>query len=503
MENRKLLFGFFGAAVLGGVVAFGGLKLFDSSKTEIYQSVQTQAPVKLSNYASAVPAGLDFTHAAEVSTPAVVHIKTYVQVQPNQYQLRSNSYEELLRQFFGDPYGQQQPRQYQQQQQSEPEEKKSGSGSGVIMSIDGYIVTNNHVIRGADKIEVVLNNKRSYVAELVGNDPTTDLAVLKIDADDLKYLDFANSDDVRIGEWVLAVGNPFDLTSTVTAGIVSAKARNINILHTKDNNLAIESFIQTDAAVNPGNSGGALVNASGDLIGINTAIASPNGAFAGYAFAVPSILVKKVYTDIREFGEVQRGLIGVSIVDITSELAESKELESFKGVYVAGVSDDGAAKEGGLKENDVITAIDGIKVNSASELQEMIARHRPGEKVKVEYLRNGNTKETELVLRNKLGNTDIVKKDEALSILGAKMEVASAEELNRLGLKHGVKVSELNDGKIKAAQVRKGLIITHVDKRKVESPQEVASIINNNSSSGVLIEGYMPDGSRHFYGFGR
>lgn len=500
MSNKKQLLGFFGAAVLGGAVAFGGFKMLDNSVPTVYQSVQQPAPVQLSNYNTVVPPGLDFTFAAEKTTPAVVHIKTYVQVQPNQYQLRGNPYEDLLRHFFGDPYGYQQPQ--RQPQTQEPEEKRAGSGSGVILSADGYIVTNNHVVKDADKIEIVLNDKRTFVAELIGTDPSTDLAVLKVDSEGLPFVDIADSDKIKIGEWVVAVGNPFDLTSTVTAGIVSAKARNINILRAKDN-LAIESFIQTDAAVNPGNSGGALVNASGELIGINTAIASPNGAFAGYAFAVPSILVDKVFKDIVEFGEVQRGLIGVSIADITSQMAAEKGLESYEGVYIAGVSEDGAAKEAGLKEGDVVLAVDGKKVNTTSELQELVGRHRPGESVKISFKRNGNIDDATMVLRNKLGNTDLVSKDEPIEILGAELKVASQEKLKRLRLDHGVEVTDIRDGKFKGAQIRKGLIITHVDKNKVESPQEVASIINNNSSDGVLIEGYMPDGSRHFYGFGR
>jgi len=333
----------------------------------------------------------NFTDAAAVSTPAVVHVKT-------SYEINTSS----SRQFYGDDvfewfFGSRNPQQYQQRKQA------LASGSGVIISEDGYIVTNNHVIDKANSIEVTLSDNKTYKAKLVGRDKDTDIAVLKIDEKGLPNLKFANSDNVRIGEWVLAVGNPFDLSSTVTAGIVSAKGRNINLLenHSRNSrsNTAIESFIQTDAAVNPGNSGGALINTRGELIGINTAIATPTGTFAGYSFAVPSNLVSKVVEDIIDFGEVQRPYLGVNIANITDNMAFELQLESMDGVYIANVLENGAANKAGIEVNDVIIAIDNENIKSASELQEKIAEYRPGDIVNVEFIRNGKKENIEVELK--------------------------------------------------------------------------------------------------------
>ncbi|MGB1314876.1 MAG: S1C family serine protease [Chitinophagales bacterium] len=332
----------------------------------------------------------NFTTAAAKATPAVVHVKTSIEVNTSQ-----------SRQFYGDDvfewfFGQQNP-----YAQKGTRKQSLGSGSGVIVSEDGYIVTNNHVIDKANKIEVVLSNNKVYNAELVGRDKDTDLAVLKIDEINLPTLAFANSDHVSVGEWVLAVGNPFNLSSTVTAGIVSAKGRNINILENfgAAGNTAIESFIQTDAAVNPGNSGGALVNTKGELMGINTAIATPTGSFAGYSFAVPSNLVNKVVTDIKQFGSAQRAYLGVSISNVNTEMAHKLQLEDMNGVYIAKLLVDGAAYDAGLEIGDVVVAIDGEKMNTTSELQEKIAEYRPEEIVEVEYFRNGKREITNIMLK--------------------------------------------------------------------------------------------------------
>ena len=311
-------------------------------------------------------APVDFTQAAEMSVGAVVHVKTKYNVYGKQY------VDPFYQFFFGRP-------------QQQPMQQAQATGSGVILSEDGYIVTNNHVIQQANEIEVVLNDKRAFTAELIGTDPNTDIALLKIDAKGLPTLEMGNSDDLKVGEWVLAVGNPFNLTSTVTAGIVSAKARNINIL---DAEMKIESFIQTDAAVNPGNSGGALVNTRGELVGINTAIASQTGSYAGYAFAVPTSIVQKVVADLRQFGSVQRALLGIRMLDITSEVQQYYRLNTLEGVYIADVVSGGAAEKGGVEEGDVITAVDGLKVNSSSELQEKIARKNPGDEVTLTVLRD-------------------------------------------------------------------------------------------------------------------
>ena len=311
-------------------------------------------------------APVDFTQAAEMSVGAVVHVKTKYNVYGKQY------VDPFYQFFFGRP-------------QQQPQQQAQASGSGVILSEDGYIVTNNHVIQQANEIEVVLNDKRSFTAQLIGTDPNTDIALLKIEATDLPTLQMGNSDDLKIGEWVLAVGNPFNLTSTVTAGIVSAKARNINIL---DADMKIESFIQTDAAVNPGNSGGALVNTRGELVGINTAIASQTGSYAGYAFAVPTSIVQKVVADLRQYGSVQRALLGIRMLDITSEVQQYYGLKSLEGVYIVEVVPGSAAENGGLASGDVLIAVDGTTVNSSSELQEKIARKNPGDEVTLTVLRN-------------------------------------------------------------------------------------------------------------------
>ena len=311
---------------------------------------------------------VDFTKAAEMSVGAVVHVKTKYNIYGKQY------VDPFYQFFFGRP------------QQQQPMQQAQATGSGVILSDDGYIVTNNHVIAQANEIEVVLNDKRSFTAQLIGTDPNTDIALLKIDATGLPTLEMGNSDDLKVGEWVLAVGNPFNLTSTVTAGIVSAKARNINIL---DADMKIESFIQTDAAVNPGNSGGALVNTRGELVGINTAIASQTGSYAGYAFAVPTSIVQKVVADLRQYGSVQRALLGIRMLDITSEVQQYYHLNTLEGVYIAEVVSGSAAEKGGVLAGDVVVAVNGTTINSSSELQEKIARKTPGDEVTLTVLRDG------------------------------------------------------------------------------------------------------------------
>lgn len=323
---KKQFLGILAASVLGGAVAIGGFKMFSEDKepNKKFITIESEQKYNLTGYDDIkvdVPGGLDFRKAAKATTPGVVHIKTYAEVKQRQ---QSPFQDEMFREFFGDRF-QQAPQQQQQPEGPQP----AASGSGVILTPSGYIATNNHVVKGADKVEVVLHDKRRYEAQVVGTDPTTDLALLKIDEENLPFIPYGESDKVEIGDWVLAVGNPFNLNSTVTAGIVSAKARNIHILQDKDN-LAVESFIQTDAAVNPGNSGGALVGLDGKLIGINTAIATPTGTYAGYSFAVPSSLVKKVIQDLKDHGQVQRALLGVNIQDVTAELADEKELGALR-----------------------------------------------------------------------------------------------------------------------------------------------------------------------------
>jgi Do/DeqQ family serine protease len=419
----------------------------------------------------------DFTSAAEMTVHSVVHVKTLQSTQ--------NSYN-----YFGNPFdfwGRQRP--------AQPQES---SGSGVIISDDGYIVTNNHVVNNAESISVTLNDNRTFTAKVIGTDPSTDLALLKIDEKNLPYISYANSDEVNVGEWVLAVGNPFNLTSTVTAGIVSAKARNIGIL---PDQYKIESFIQTDAAVNPGNSGGALVNTRGELIGINSAIASNTGSYTGYSFAIPVNLVKKVTDDLAEFGNVQRGFIGVSIRDIDSKLATEKGISEVKGIYVAGLTPGGAAEGAGLKEGDIITQVEQFPINSTPQLQEQIGRYRPGDKVNVTVIRDGREKTFPVILRNKDGETSLLKSDPVVKLLGGTFEDLDGSSKNQLGLRGGVKVSKLYEGKLRSSGIKEGFIITSIDKKEIRNTSDLENALKSKQG-GVLIEGIYPNGLRAYYGFG-
>lgn len=469
-------------AVLGGMIALGANSLINHRSSGVRGIPTQNLPVQMASY---TPGNLpDFTVAANNSIHAVVHIKT-------EYSSRSANYQDFFGfdDFFGgSPFRNQGPVQ--------------GAGSGVIITSDGYIVTNNHVVQDATKIEVVLNDKRSYEGTVVGTDPTTDLAVVKIDEKDLPFLTYGDSDQLMIGEWVLAVGNPFNLTSTVTAGIVSAKARNINILGTNDGS-AIESFIQTDAAVNRGNSGGALVNTRGELVGINAAIASGNGFYAGYSFAIPVNIVKKVVSDLIDYREVQRAFLGIKINEIDSKFAQEQGIKDLKGVYVAEVTDGRGAKDAGIRRGDIITAINGQPVNSTSELLEQVGRYRPGDKIKVSLANNGNETEKEVTLRNRDNNTSLVKaSDEDIAPkLGAKLQEVSDATSQKLGIGGGVQITSLSDGILRNAGIRDGYIITSIDKKPVKSVSEVSKALSGKSG-GVLIEGVYPNGMRAYYGFG-
>lgn len=434
----------------------------------------------------------DFVEAASKVTPMVVHI---IATQDNSARNNSKSREEmpdLFREFFGDDL-----RQFRGPQKSQ------GSGSGVIISADGYIVTNNHVIENAGEVEVILNDKRSYKAEIVGTAPTTDLAVIKIKEKGLPAIVMGNSDEVKVGEWVLAVGNPFNLESTVTAGIVSAKARSIDILRQRGND-AVESFIQTDAAVNPGNSGGALVNTNGELVGINTAIATPTGTYAGYSFAVPVNIVKKIIRDLIEYGTIQRGYLGVNIVQMNGKLAEEKGLKNIsEGVYVDKVNENSAAKDAGVKEGDVIIGLDGKRIKSSPELLEEIARRRPGDKVKLEILRNGVNKNIEVFLKNKDGNEKAVIKQsgELMKTLGAELENLNTAELKELKLKGGVKVSRIIGGKLLRSGMSEGFIITHVNDDPVKSVDDFLQKMEKMKGRVMLSGRYPDDEGEYSYGF--
>lgn len=473
-------------AVVGGASAILTDKFIVHNEASVISASQV-APVRyVSNYGSAAPT-IDFTQAAEQSVNSVVHIKTLMEEQYN-----NMSYDPFRQFFYGNP------------NQTRVQE---ASGSGVIISKDGYIVTNNHVIQNATKIEVILNDKRSYPAEVIGTDPQTDLGLIRIKEKDLPFLGYGNSDNVKVGEWALAVGNPFNLTSTVTAGIISAKGRNINILENDPAHgmFPIESFIQTDAAVNPGNSGGALVNTNGELIGINAAIASQTGSYSGYSFAIPVNIVKKVVADLVEFGTVQRAFIGVSIRDIDSKFAEEKHIKNLNAVYVNGLTDGGAGEDAGVKVGDVITKIESNPIRNVAELQEQIGKYRPGDKVNVSVLRDEKELIIPVILKNKDGNVGVIKKEvrETTSInsLGANFETVSKDDMKKLGIQNGVKISKLDNGKLASAGIKPGFIITSIDKKKITSPDDIELSIKDKTG-GILIEGVYPNGTRAFYGFG-
>jgi Do/DeqQ family serine protease len=483
----KKLFSTLFVACLGGLVALSTARYFNTS--DKYHVDQITNPfehqnVTLANYSQNQSSGLntDFTNAAEKSVNAVVHIKTISE------QVNNLNYDPFAEWFYGP----------QKRQQSYSQE---GSGSGVIISDDGYIVTNNHVVAGADKIEVILNDRRTYVGEVVGVDASTDVALIRIKEKNLPFLSYGNSESVKVGEWVLAVGNPFNLESTVTAGIISAKGRS-NILDV--NKRPIESFIQTDAAVNPGNSGGALVNTNGELIGINTAIASNNGAYQGYSFAVPVNIVKKIVSDLVEFGMVQRAYFGVSIRDLDAKFAADKNIKLLKGVYVNGVTLGGSAEDAGIQEGDVITKIESSHVGSVSELQEQLSKYRPGDKINILAMRNNKEMNVEAVLKSLDNTTSLVKKSEvikkSMTALGADFEEMTSDELAKLRINNGVRIKKLVAGKLAQVGIKEGFVITSIDKKKVSNTADITNLLENKTGT-VLIEGFYPNGARAYYGF--
>jgi len=473
---------FLGGLLSGGLV-FSWLMDTKLEEYKLAHQLGGQAlPITSTGFANATPGnedqGNDFIHAASMSTESVVFVNTIVD-HPESSGGRFH--------LFGSP------------------ERSRATGSGVILSEDGYIITNNHVIESAQEIRITLNDRREFDARIIARDPNTDLAVLKIETSGLRPVKIGNSDDVKIGQWVLAVGNPFNLTSTVTAGIVSAKARNIGILR-RSYQYSIESFIQTDAAVNPGNSGGALVNLNGDLIGINTAIATETGFYSGYSFAIPSNLVRKVVSDLITYGLVQRGFIGVNIQDITADIARQKGLSSADGVHVTGLSANGSAKEAGIQTGDIIIAINGEKINTSSELQEKIVNnHKPGDKIRVTIIRDGKEKVFEVKLKNQEGSSELMSSQHKTEIefsedgLGATLTMADREILKQLGISGGVSVSRIKrNGLLAKVGVEEGFIITKVDKKSVISPKDFFDIISK-SRSGALIEGYKLNGRKSYF----
>lgn len=451
-------------------------------QAQIIQQPNNKAipPVHATNYSP--QQAVDLTYAAEKSLDAVVHIKTKIIA-------RTNSYDD----FFG---------QFREYLHQHPQRSNTyiAFGSGVIISEDGYIVTNNHVIDGADEITITFNDKHETKAKVIGVDPSTDLALIKVDDNKLPYINFGNSDDIKIGEWVLAVGNPFDLNSTVTAGIVSAKARNINIL---GGQTSIESFIQTDAVVNRGNSGGALVNTNGDLVGINAAIASHTGVYEGYSFAIPVNIVRKVVNDIMKYGETQRGYLGVQIQDIDAEFAEANDLIDTEGIYVAGVVENSGASNAGIKPGDIIISVNDRKTNSLSSLLGLIAQYNPGSVVKLKVKRNNTTKEFDVTLTNKNGTLVAIKSGDSFNdeILGAELQQLTPEELNGLNISNGIKIVNINEGILKRSGINQGFIITEVNGISVNSQNNLQSALGRSQRNIIQLKGLYPNGVRVTYEF--
>ena len=488
------------AAIIGSGITLGASQLLEEEsipqvvQQEISSPAYPTAWIRSSDTQAESP--VDFTVAAEKVMPAVVHIRSSTQrnIQNHTDREDEDTYD-MFRDFFGDNF-----RRFFEDPQDMPRE---GIGSGVIIQHNGYIVTNNHVIEGADEIEVSLYDNRTYQAKVVGVDPNTDIALIKIEEETLPYLSVANSDAVKVGEWVLAVGNPFNLSSTVTAGIVSAKGRAIGILRER---YAVESFIQTDAAVNVGNSGGALVDLNGDLIGINTAIASMTGTYAGYAFAVPSNIVAKVVDDLKSYGTVQRGVLGVVISTVNNEIVQQNKLNIVSGVLVDSVLANSGALEAGIKKGDVITKVEDITVKSVADLQAIIAQHGPGDVVNLTINRNGNTQAFAVNLKNIEGNTEIVRRErtEVFNTLGAELEELSEREVNELNIRGGVRVSQLLPGKLRQdTDMQEGFIITKIDSKPIHSIKDIEQLLERKSG-GVLIEGIYPERPHdvRFYAFG-
>lgn len=432
---------------------------------------------------------VDLTDAAEKTVHGVVHIKSTVKSRTQTYQ----EIPDIFDYMFG-------ARPRQRQYRTEPQ---VGYGSGVILTQDGYIVTNNHVIEKADEIQVTLNDNRVFNATLIGADANTDLALIKIDGDEFPVVPMGNSDDLKLGEWVLAVGNPFNLTSSVTAGVVSAKSRKIGIYEGGE---SIESFIQTDAAINMGNSGGALVNVRGELVGINAALESPTGTYAGYGFAIPTTIVKKVVADLKEYGAVQRAMLGIEGKDVLAMRQDDRNKDvdfgdAIDGVFVVNVSDGGGALAAGIKQGDIITAVNGKKVKTMNELQETIVQYRPGDKVTVTLLRDGKEKKYDVELKNSRGNTDIVKYAD-IDVLGATFQDVPEQTRRQLNIGYGVQVSSVKSGLMKDAGIQKGFIILKINDRQIKSSDDIEQIFKDASSSPeqvMIVSGVYPSGRRDYY----
>jgi Do/DeqQ family serine protease len=513
MKTLKLVGGFLLVSLLSAGVAIGTYSYLNKGNgSYFFNNPINQQGFRAVGYATPAE-NTDFTYAAEQSVNAVVHIKSVAK--PSERSRGGNRYLNPFDFFFGD--GDSNPFQPYQNQ------PKVGFGSGVIISSDGYIVTNNHVIEGADEIEVKTNDDKVYKAKVIGNDDLTDVALIKIDGKDLHTLPFGDSEQIKVGEWVLAVGNPFNLTSTVTAGIISAKGRS-DVFYGYDPDGSaqqkIQSYIQTDAAVNPGNSGGALVNTKGELIGINSMIYSQTGSFVGYSFAVPINIVKKVISDLKQYGAVQRAMLGINISDL-SELKELKEdntkNQEYKdvianakkinlndGVYVRGFSSNSSAQKAGIQVGDVITAINGTKVKTGQELRGQLGRYSPGDKIDVQVYRKDATKNYTIELKNDQGTTDVIKQKSPDDILGATFKELSQDMKTKVDINYGIEVTDLSNGKLKSAGIKKGFIILQANDNRISSSDDLQSIVseimkNDPDDRGLYIKGFYPDSRRMEY----
>ena len=474
--KRGILIALLSAAV-GGLTAYAVVNAMTKSQVRV---VETSEGAQFRTVNLSQDNWPDFTYAAESAVDAVV----YVKVVSTQTQQQAPS--SIFDFFFGFPEG------------GMPQQRERvGSGSGVIIREDGYIVTNNHVIDGATRIEVTLNNNQTYPATLVGTDPATDVALLKVEATGLPVIPFGDSDKLRLGEWVIAIGSPYDLRSTITAGIVSAKGRSMP----SNGEFKIESFIQTDAAVNPGNSGGALVDKAGNLVGINTAIISQTGSYTGYSFAVPSNIVKKIAYDLMDFGSVKRAVLGISMKPIDDKIAEELKLSSRNGVYIGEVSKSGAADKAGIKAGDILIAIDSTKITNPASVQEAVSRFSPGDNAVVTVLRDGKELKLDVTFKGTSQDTGTVSEDGSIAFYGSSIKAADEETLEKYGLKSGVQIVELGPGKLMEAGAVEGFIILYVNDHPVKTPQEVIDIVKKSKRT-VFIEGVTPSGRTGYFGFG-
>ena len=468
------------SALAGGLTAYVVVKtLLPEQGREVVQTTMDGARFRTVSLAQ--DNWPDFTYAAESAVDAVVYVK--VSATQNMQQSPSSIFDF----FFGFP------------QQGAPQQReKVGSGSGVIIREDGYIVTNNHVIEGATKIEVTLNNNQTYQATLVGTDPATDVALLKIEANDLPVVPFGDSDKLRLGEWVIAIGSPYDLRSTITAGIVSAKGRS---MPNYSGEFKIESFIQTDAAVNPGNSGGALVDKAGNLVGINTAIISQTGSYAGYSFAVPVNIVKKIVYDLMDYGSVQRAVLGITMQEIDDKIANELKLSSRNGVYIVEVSKSGAADKAGIKAGDVLIAIDSTMLTNSASVQETVSRFSPGDEAVVTVIRDGKQKKLDVKFKGTAKENGTKSDDGSVAFYGSSIKAASEETLAKLGIKNGVEIVELGPGKLMEAGATEGFVIQYVNDHPVKTPEDIIEIVKKSRRT-VFIEGMTPSGRTGYFGFG-